>query len=141
MLIMVMTFILLVLPLMTTALRYQVLQIRQQQVDDILAASLPAAYLGVPAEDLSEGRLLLDPQRASELVEAVLRKNAVLSGMGLSLTGVSVMIDGVSRPEKTDHWLSGNRPNVMPLIRSVAVWFFADNVEMITRDQIELVLD
>lgn len=141
MLIMVMTFVLLILPLLTSAIRYQVMRIRQQQVKDILSASLPSAYLGVKANDLSEGRLILDPEKASDLIRSMANKNADLSGLGVSLTGLNVMFENVSRPEEPYHWLSGNRPEAMPLIRSTAQWLFPDDMEMITQDQIELVLD
>lgn len=138
---MVMTFVLVILPLMTTAIRYHVLRIRQQQAADILSASLPAAYLAVSADDLSEGRLTLDEELASDLIASTTSKNAALSGIDWTLASLRVAFARVSRPEDPGHWLSGNRPDEMPVVGSVAGWLFPDGVELISRDQIELVLD
>lgn len=134
-------FIVLMLPLIKAAIDYSVLRIRREACASILEASLPAAYLAVSAEQLSLGRLSLDHDRARAEVERLLRQNMVQARIQADLTNLSIVFSTVNRREDSGHWLSGQRPDAMPVISATAEWAFRDGWRFSVADRIELVLD
>lgn len=131
----------LILPLLTAGIRFNVSRIRHAICRDILAASMPSAYLAVSADDLSLGRLTIDQQEAIRQILSQVHKNQVLAGIEADLRDFSVAFDSVERPGPVDHWLSRSRPDQMPVITAHAVWQFADGPIFSVRDSIELILD
>lgn len=134
-------FLVLLLPIISAGIRFNVSRIHQNQCSDILAASLPAAYLAVSADQLSLGRLEYDKEKMSALILELLNRNMIQAGLNASLEQLTIEISTVSRPEATGHWLSGPRPSEMPLIDATATWRFSDQSSTTIHDRIELVLD
>lgn len=97
--------------------------------------------MAVSENQLSEGRLVYDTEKMSELVLELVRKNMNQAGFDAALKQLTVEISTVSRPEETNHWLSGTRPSGMPLVDATATWRFPDLTEYTVNDHIELVLD
>jgi len=139
--IMTMVFLLLLLPLFTAGIRFNINRIRQQRCDSLLVASLPAACLAVSQEQLSLGRLKYDTEKMEDLIMALLQKNMAQSGLDASLKRLTIKVSTVSRPESPGHWLSGAKPSQMPLVDATATWQFPDKSIYTRNDRIELVLD
>lgn len=134
-------FLMLILPLLTAGLRFNVSRIRHAICRDILAASMPSAYLAVSSDELSLGRLTIDQQAAIRQILNQVQKNQILAGIEADLCTFSVMFGSVDRPEPADHWLSRTRPDEMPVITAQAAWRFTDGLTYTVRDSIELILD
>jgi len=131
----------LILPLLTVVIRFNVSRIRHAICRDILTASMPSAYLSVSADDLSLGRLKIDQQEAIRQILSQIQKNQALAGIEAELCDFSVAFDSVDRPEPPDHWLSRSRPDRMPVITAQAAWRFSDDLTYSVRNSIELILD
>ncbi len=134
-------FVLLVLPLLKTAMNYNLQILRVEACRSILEASLPAAYKAVSTEQLSLGRLILDQSLARNLISQQINRNMAESRLNADLKSLSIEFTTSKRPEPAGHWLSGNRQADMPVISAVAVWLFNDSQECRVRERIELVLD
>lgn len=134
-------FLVLLLPLITAGIRFNVTRIHRNQCSDILAASLPAAYLAISADELSLGRFAYDEEMMSALILELLQRNMIQAGLEASLEQLKIDISTVSRPEEIGHWLAGPRPAEMPLIEATATWRFSDQSSTTVHDRIELVLD
>ena len=131
----------LILPLLTSGLRFNVSRIRHAICRDVLTASMPAAYLAVSSDDFSRGRLTIDQQEAIRQILSQVQKNQMLAGIEADLCDFSVLFDSVDRPEPVDHWLSRSRPDQMPVITARAAWRFTDGLICSVRNSIELILD
>lgn len=134
-------FLLVILPLLKRAIDFNVLRIRRETCVSLLEASLPAAYRAISTEQLSLGNLALDQAQARSQIEQLLRRNMADARLSARLQGLNITFATVSRPEASSHWLSGNRPDVMPVISATAEWIFSDGWTCRIDDRIELVLD
>ncbi len=138
---MVMAFLMVSLPLLTAQVRIHIARIWHQRCDDILEASMPAAYLAVSVDALSEGRLEIDHDEVTRLIRSQIETNLQHSGLPATLDALAIRVEMTERPEGPGHWLSGNRPTGMPVIGSSARWRIPDGTVHESHGRIELILD
>jgi hypothetical protein len=129
------------LPLLIAGVQFNVARIRRNQCADMLAASLPAAYMAISMEQFSLGIIEIDRENVTYLIENLLLQNMRQANSTANLQRVSTEITTILRSESEDHWLSGARPALMPVISATATWRFNDQNEITVNDRIEMVLD
>lgn len=137
----VLFFLLLILPLLKATVDYNVQRIRRELCASLLESSLPAAFQALSREQLSLGRLELDPSAARERVRTLLERNMAAARLDARLQSLTVSFSSSYRPEADGHWLSGNRPAIMPVISARAEWIFRDGWTCRVTDGVELILD